>query len=164
VQNKGGYMKRQGFTLIELLIVIAIIGIVAAIAIPNLLTALQKGKQKATMGDMKSIGEAVEDYMTDAYMVPAGVNTIAALAPYLQPFYIKVLPRVDGWGHSMAYVSQGVGENQDIYSLISYGRDGIAGPIALDVTLSPYVVTTMSGFANDICFSNGSFTFYPRVK
>ena len=48
-------MKSKGFTLIELLIVIAIIGIVAAIAIPNLLTALQKGKLKATMGDMKSI-------------------------------------------------------------------------------------------------------------
>jgi len=164
VQNKGGYMKRQGFTLIELLIVIAIIGIVAAIAIPNLLTALQKGKQKATMGDMKSIGEAIESYLTDAYMVPAGATSVAGLANYLQPFYIKVLPRQDGWGHSMAYQSQGPGENQDIYSLISYGRDGVAGPLALDWTLSPYVVTTMSGFANDICYSNGSFTFAPKVK
>ena len=53
-------MNKKGFTLIELLIVVAIIGIIAAIAIHNLLVAMQKGKQKATMGDMKTIGSAVE--------------------------------------------------------------------------------------------------------
>ena len=52
----------EGFTLIELLIVVAIIGIIAAIAIPNLLNAIDRGKQKRTMADLRSIGTAVESY------------------------------------------------------------------------------------------------------
>lgn len=157
-------MKRKGFTLIELLIVIAIIGIVAAIAIPNLLTALQKGKQKATMGDMKSIGNAIESYMTDLYMAPGAGNVtdIAGLDAYLAPFYIKVLPIQDGWGGPYKYSSGQLGLKQDLYSIYSYGRGSLPGTI--EMTKSPYVVTTMAGFGEDICYSNGNFTYAPKVK
>ena len=57
--------REKGFTLIELLIVVAIIGIIAAIAIPNLLNAIDRSKQKRTMADMRSVGTAVEEYAID---------------------------------------------------------------------------------------------------
>lgn len=157
-------MNKKGFTLIELLIVIAIIGIVAAIAIPNLLTALQKGKQKATMGDMKSIGNAIESYMTDLYMAPGagGITVISGLNNFLAPFHIKILPVRDGWGGEFQYVSGALGPNQDLYSIQSWGRDNAGDPV--NINNSPYVVTTMNGFENDIVYSNGNFTYAPKVK
>lgn len=57
-------MKR-GFTLIELLIVVAIIGILAAIAVPNFLNAQTRAKIARVMGDHKSIGSALELYALD---------------------------------------------------------------------------------------------------
>ena len=149
-------MNKKGFTLIELLIVVAIIGIIAAIAIPNLLVALQKGKQKATMGDMKSIGTAIESYITDWSFAPQTDFATLTSATYFIPFYIKVLPDRDAWGTIFNYVYLA-----DLYSVVSGGRDKSAGDPAFNVL---YDVTRLSDFNQDICYSNGIFTAGPRVK
>ena len=57
--------RQKGFTLIELLIVVAIIGIIAALLIPNFLDALQKAKQKRTVADMRNTGTAMFSWLTD---------------------------------------------------------------------------------------------------
>jgi len=51
--------QSRGFSLIELLITLVVIGVIAAISLPNLMAAIDKGKQKRTMADLRSIGTAV---------------------------------------------------------------------------------------------------------
>ena len=66
----------------------AIIGIIAAIAIPNLLNAIDRGKQKRTMADIRSLGTAVETYSIDNNDYPTAA-TMAALEVVLEPTYIR---------------------------------------------------------------------------
>jgi len=143
----------KGFTLIELLIVVAIIGIIAAIAIPNLLNAIQRGKQKRTMSDMRSIGTAVESYQVDNGVPPnSSSDTVAVgLETLLQPTFIKKLPAQDAWKNDMRWQHVTSG---DEYSVISYGKDR-------QVDTTTYVGAT-TNFSADIFYSDGQFTIYPE--
>lgn len=62
--------KRSAFTLIELLIVVAIIGILAAIAVPNFLNAQTRARVARVMGDHKALGTALEMYSLDHNIFP----------------------------------------------------------------------------------------------
>ena len=148
-------MRRQkGFTLIELLIVVAIIGIIAAIAIPNLLNAINRGRQKRTMADMRSIGTALESYSVDFNFYPkvaVADVTIAAWKPYLEPTYIKRLPLNDGWNQQLLGQETADGTGYTIYSQAKGG--------AATVEATSGATTS---FSQAIVFSNGQFYAWPE--
>lgn len=63
-------MRKSGFTLIELLIVVAIIGILAAIAVPNFLNAQQRARYAQVESNMKALSTAMMTYQTDWGVLP----------------------------------------------------------------------------------------------
>ena len=157
-------MNKKGFTLIELLIVIAIIGIVAAIAIPNLIMALQRGKQKASIATLKNIGGSIDSYITNTEIVPQGADgPIGAQQTILQPFYIKVLPLKDAWQNQLLYYKGAIGTaaEQDSYTVWCVGKDGTQG--GYDYANNLYVVDTRAGFDLEIIYSNGAFVYGPKA-
>ena len=144
--------KQKGFSLIELLIVVAIIGIIAAIAIPNLLNAINRGRQKRTMADMRSVATAVESYQVDFNYYPkvAAAGVISTIQTYIQPTYIKRLPLVDGWNQPLRWQGAALGTGYTIYSQ-GKGGGGAVGTGGM---------TTDFGAA--IVFSNGQFYAWPE--
>ncbi len=161
--------NNKGFTLIELLIVVAIIGIIVAIAIPNLLNAIQRAKQKRTMADMRSAGTAAEAYAVDfnsypasaAVTLPSGFNypldktfgdptDKVSYAAKVSPTYIRVLPLVDGWSSYFMYKTN---LNQQDYVIASAGKNGSFDGLS--------TTTETQNFNADIIFCDGQFLQYP---
>lgn len=146
-------LNRKAFTLIELLIVVAIIGILAAIAVPNFLNAQIRAKIARVQSDHKSLSTALESYMVDHSRYPGdhdldeymggqhGLFDLTTPVSYMaslpsDPFVVKKLAGMGNLGNTNAYAANGrddyeMGSGSDnpgqykkqAYSLMSYGPD-----------------------------------------
>jgi general secretion pathway protein G len=159
-------MRRQkGFTLIELLIVVAIIGLLAAIAIPNLMSAIQRSRQKRGMGDIRTMATAFNMHYLDTDHYPIGETTFRGFTGpvywAIVPAYRKSLPLHDAWQKPYGYASTGNGSD---FGLVCTGSDGLfedRGNISVFVNM-PRTLTHC--FENDVVWTDDGFSILPEGK
>ncbi len=131
--------NRRAFTLIELLIVVAIIGILAAIAVPNFLNAQIRAKVSRAMSDMRNISLALETYRLDNNGYPPWAdlhpnhlryNRLTTPTSYMSsiptdPFANFVNPSdYETWGTAYDYVDRDPTAWGHMFRLNSWGPDG----------------------------------------
>jgi type II secretory pathway pseudopilin PulG len=140
------------------LIAVAIIGILAAIAVPNLMLAQQRSRQKRTMADIRTIATVLESYGADHEKeeFPPG-PTAEALRPHVEPEYIKKLPTIDGWGQAFRYMPL---PNHG-YVIVSAGGDKVFEPERPDRYTTEFKT---NNFDHDIIYANGRFMQFPEGR
>ena len=141
------FQDNRGFTLIEIMVVVVILGILAAVIVPQFLSRPDQAKVTKAKVDMKSIEEALGLFKLDNGFYPSTEQGLQALVTkpesgriptrYSKSAYLKKAP-VDPWGNPFVYISPGV-VNRD-YDLISYGDDGQPGGEEFDADIKSWEI------------------------
>jgi general secretion pathway protein G len=126
-------ISARGFTLIELMVVVLILGVLAAVIVPNVIGSADTAKASAAKQDVASLMQALKLYRLDNGRYPSSDQGLAALTakPTTEPVpnnyktggYIERLPK-DPWSNPYLYANPGVHGEIDV---MSYGADGKPG-------------------------------------
>jgi general secretion pathway protein G len=123
----------RGFTLLEVMVVVVILGILAALVVPKIISRPDEARIIAAKQDIASLLQALKLYRLDNHRYPSSEQGLQALV--VQPTgtpvppnwkaggYIERLPR-DPWGNAYQYLNPGVRGEIDVFS---FGADGAPG-------------------------------------
>ena len=122
---------RNGFTLIELMVVLLIIGVLAALIVPNVLDRADDARVTAARTDVNNLMQALKLYKLDNQRYPTAEQGLQALltkptsvpVPLSWKSYLDKLP-TDPWGRAYIYLNPGIKAEVDV---MSFGADGQAG-------------------------------------
>lgn len=125
--------RQAGFTLIEIMVVVVILGILAALVVPQVMSRPDQAKVTVAQTDITAIGAALDMYKLDNGAYPSTQQGLDALVkkPGGNPQpknwnpdgYLKKLP-VDPWGNPYQYLSPGTKGKIDLYSLGADNKEG----------------------------------------
>jgi len=141
MHNASTRHPETGFTLIEIMVVIVILGVLAALVVPKVLSRPDEARVLAARQDINTLQQALKLYRLDNLRYPSTEQGLSALVkkPALSPApknwnprgYIERLPK-DPWGNPYQYLNPGLRAEIDVYSL---GSDGQTGGEASDADI-----------------------------
>lgn len=135
-----GSRRQRGFSLIEIMVVVVIVGVMAALIVPNLMDRPDQARAVAARQDIGTLMQALKLYRLDNGRYPSAQEGLSALTGAGQSgqatgrSYLDRLPN-DPWGAPYQYLNPGVHGEIDVFS---FGADGQAGGEGRDADIGSW--------------------------